>query len=167
MANENPTGDQTKKQSPTKQTTAQDNRSKPQDTSGGAPKQGQPGSVAKPPAKQGKRAPDQGGRTEASRQPKPPAVAPKPASLAKPGTTPNSTDASHAAIGASRTLVPPSHVATCRVADPNVAAPPTGKPAAEGGPVALKSGAKGTRSSASAPCLTRTRPIPCPAAAAG
>ncbi len=95
MENENPKGDQAKKQSPTKQTTAQDNRSKPQDTSGGAPKQAQPGTAGKPPAKQGKRAPEQGGRTDASRQPKPPAAAPKPASLAKPGSTPNSTDAPH------------------------------------------------------------------------
>lgn len=70
MANENPKGDQAKKQSPTKQT--------PNNTA-------RPGNPPRQPASQGKPAPDQGARPEA-RQPKAPAM---PASLAKPGTRPD------------------------------------------------------------------------------
>ena len=105
MADENPKGDQDKKQSPTKQSTSpavqpnQPSQPRPKDTSaGGTPKTAQPGGSTKQPARQpvrqqGKPAGDQSARGDATRPPRPPAQAPQPASLAKPGSTPNGGDA--------------------------------------------------------------------------
>ncbi len=98
MADENPIGDQAKKQTPSKQAST---TPKPKDAApasgapaGGTPKQNQSGGVSKSgtpggapksqSAKQGKPA-DQSARDDAKTAPRAPSLAPRPASLAKPG----------------------------------------------------------------------------------
>jgi len=99
MATENPKGEQAKKRSPTTQTTSpanQPNQPRPKDATGpnGAQKQGQTDGASRQPAKQGqgKPTPDQGARNNANRPPRPTTGAPKPASMAKPGSTPAGSD---------------------------------------------------------------------------
>ena len=97
MADENPIGDQAKKQSPAKQT-ATPPKPKEAAPAGTTPKQPQSGAAPKSGAsstapkahstKQAKPAADQGGRDDAKTAPRPAAAAPRPASLAKPGSGP-------------------------------------------------------------------------------
>ena len=97
MADENPIGDQAKKQSPAKQT-ATPPKPKEAAPAGSTPKQPQSGAAPKSGAsstapkarstKQAKPAADQGGRDDAKTAPRPAAAAPRPASLAKPGSGP-------------------------------------------------------------------------------
>ena len=97
MADENPIGDQAKKQSPAKQT-ATPPKPKEAAPAGTTPKQPQSGAAPKSGAsstapkarstKQAKPAADQGGRNDAKTAPRPAAAAPRPASLAKPGSGP-------------------------------------------------------------------------------
>ena len=97
MADENPIGDQAKKQSPAKQTVtppkpkeaAPAGTTPKQPQSGAAPKSG--ASSAAPKArstKQAKPGADPTGRDDAKSAPRPAAAAPRPASLAKPGSGP-------------------------------------------------------------------------------
>ena len=97
MADENPIGDQAKKQSPAKQTAtppkpkeaAPAGSTPKQPQSGGAPKSGASGTAPKAHStKQAKPATEQGGRDDAKTAPRPAAAAPRPASLAKPGSGP-------------------------------------------------------------------------------
>ena len=97
MADENPIGDQAKKQSPAKQT-ATPPKPKEAAPAGSTPKQPQSGAAPKSGAsstapkarstKQAKPAADQAGRDDAKTAPRPAAAAPRPASLAKPGSGP-------------------------------------------------------------------------------
>ena len=97
MADENPIGDQAKKQSPAKQT-ATPPKPKEAAPAGSTPKQPQSGAAPKSGAsstapkahstKQAKPAADQVGRDDAKTAPRPAAAAPRPASLAKPGSGP-------------------------------------------------------------------------------
>ncbi len=110
MADENPIGDQAKKQSPVKQTAT---TPKPKDAApaGGTRKPNPSGSVAKSgasgsapkgqSAKQGKPATDQSARDEAKAAPRTPSLAPRPASLAKPGSGPGNSHPADSRPGAS------------------------------------------------------------------
>ena len=110
MADENPIGDQAKKQSPPKQTATPP---KPKDAApaGATPKQNQSGGVAKSgpsgnapkgqSAKQGKTAADQNARAETKTAPRTPSLAPRPASLAKPGSGPGNSHPTDARPGTS------------------------------------------------------------------
>jgi translation initiation factor IF-2 len=97
MADENPIGDQAKKQSPAKQTAtlpkpkeaAPAGSTPRQPQSGAAPKSGASSTAPKAHStKQAKPAADQAGRDDAKTAPRPAAAAPRPASLAKPGSGP-------------------------------------------------------------------------------
>ena len=99
MADENPSGDQVKKPAPAKQT-ATPPKPKEAAPSDGAPKQSQSGaakgaSAGTAPkgqaAKQGKPAAAPNARNAVKPAPRTPAPAPRPASLAKPGSGPNNT----------------------------------------------------------------------------
>ena len=122
MADENPIGDQAKKHSPAKQTST---TPKPKDAApaGGAPtgatsKSNQSGGVAKSggsgntprsqSAKQGKPAADQPARDEAKTAPRTPSLAPRPASLAKPGSGPGNSHPADARPGSCLLYTSPS-----------------------------------------------------------